>query len=216
MNNARGLTPLGEDFIHALIDHGIMIETDHTGVIARRRMFDIAESRGVPVFSGHTGEVGPVKDSRRILDIGGIISNLTDEPADVTIDFILDLEQAWLDVYGTTAGLATGHGSDINGIHNQPPPHPDAASDPLPYPFRSFDGQVLFERQVTGERVFDLNLDGVAHYGLYPDYFADMQRRPGGEKALGYLFRSAEAYLQRWEQVERARIHTPLPQGRAE
>ena len=206
--NARGLSPMGEDFIHALIDHGVMIETDHTGVLARRRIFDIAQQRGVPVFSGHTGEIGPVKDSRRILEVGGIISNLTDEPADVTIAFVQDLERLWLELFGSTEGLATGHGSDINGIHNQPPPHPDAGSDPLNYPFRSYDGQVVFDKQLSGERIFDLNVDGVAHYGLYPDYFADIQRRPGGEAVLKYLFRSAEAYLQRWEQVEKARIHT--------
>ncbi len=204
--NARGLSETGEDFIHALIDHGIMIEIDHTGVIARRRMMDIAQQRGVPVFSGHTGEIGPVKDSRRILEVGGIISNLTDEPADVTIQFVQDLEALWIELFGSTNGLATGHGSDINGIHNQPPPHPDAATDPLNYPFRSFDGRVVFDKQVTGQRVFDLNVDGVAHYGLYPDYFADIQRRPGGEQVMKYLFRSAEAYLQRWERVEKARI----------
>ncbi len=204
--NARGLTEMGEDFVHALIDHGIMIETDHSGVVARRRIFDIAQQRGVPVFSGHTGEIGPVKDSRRILEVGGIISNLTDEPADETIAFVQALEALWLELNDTTYGLATGHGSDINGIHNQPPPHPDAASDPLSYPFRSYDGRVIFEKQVSGDRVFDLNVDGVAHYGLYPDYFADIQRRPGGEDVMKYLFRSAEAYLQRWEQVENARV----------
>ena len=47
--------------------------------------------------------------------------------------------------------------------------------------------------------MFDLNVDGVAHYGLYPDFIADMQRTPGGDEALVYLFRSAEAYLQLWE-----------------
>ncbi|MEN8719670.1 MAG: hypothetical protein ABF296_05340, partial [Oceanococcaceae bacterium] len=30
VNNARGLTTMGADFIHALIDQGVMIETDHT------------------------------------------------------------------------------------------------------------------------------------------------------------------------------------------
>jgi hypothetical protein len=69
----------------------------------------------------------------------------------------------------------------------------------------SFDGKVRFDRQVSGQRVYDMNTDGVAHYGLFPDYLADIQQQPGGKKALDIIFRSAEAYLQRWEVVERMR-----------
>lgn len=142
-----------------------MIETDHTGVIARRRMFDIADARDVSVFSGHTGEVSSTRDSNRILEIGGIASNLTDEPTPVTISFIQDIEAACKNLLGNTDGLATGHGSDINGIHNQPPPHDGAASNPLIYPFRFYDDQVTFQCQTTGDHVSDLDVDGVSHYG---------------------------------------------------
>ncbi len=204
--NARGITPLGEYFTQRLIDKGIMIETDHTGVLARNRIFDIAEQRGVPVFSGHTGTIGPSKDSDRILQTGGIISQLPDGPSNEAVSFIQDLEALQIELFGSTKGLATGLGSDINGIHNQAPPRDDAAEHPLQYPFRSYDGQVTFERQVSGQRVYDLNTDGVAHYGLFPDYLADIQQLEGGDKALRYIFRSAEAYLQRWSRVEQMRV----------
>lgn len=208
VDNARGLTELGDYFVNAMVDHGIMIETDHTGTIARRRMFDIAAARNVPVLSGHTGEVSDFKDSRRILEVGGVISNLPDEPSPNTVAFIHDLIALYREVHGNTDGLGTGFGSDINGIHNQPPPRADAAQNPLRYPFKSFDGRVTFERQVTGERVFDLNVDGVAHYGLYPDFIADMQMQSGGPEALKYVFRSAEVYLQAWARAEAARTAT--------
>lgn len=204
VENARGLTTLGDYFINAMVDRGIMIETDHTGTLARKRMLDIAQARKVPVLSGHTGFIADARDSKRILAVGGVISNLPDEPAPVTIAFIHDLIAAYREVHGTTAGLATGLGSDINGIHQQAAPREDAATNPLKYPFRSYDGKVIFERQITGTRAFDLNVDGVAHYGLYPDFIADMQRSEGGEEALQYLFRSAEAYLQAWERAEKA------------
>ena len=45
----------------------------------------------------------------------------------------------------------------------------------------------------------------MAHYGLYPDYIADIQRTEGGEEALRYLFRSAEAYIRAMERAEAAR-----------
>ena len=42
---------------------------------------------------------------------------------------------------------------------------------------------------------------GVAHYGLFADLLAEMQRGPGGEPAMRTLFRSAEAYLRMWERA---------------
>ncbi len=206
VKNARGLTALGDHFVNGMIDRGIMIETDHSGTLARKRMLDMALARNVPVLSGHTGEVSDTRDSRRILQVGGVISPLPDDPAPVTIAFIQDLIAAYREVHGTTEGLATGLGSDINGIHVQSAPRADAEVNPLRYPFKSYDGRVTFERQVTGERVFDLNTDGVAHYGLYPDYLADIQRSEGGEEAMKYLFRSAEAYLRAWQRAEDARV----------
>ena len=203
--NARGITPLGEYFVNRLIDSGIMIETDHTGVLARNRMFDMAEARGVPVFSGHTGVINVAeKDSDRILQTGGIISQLPDDTSTDAIAFIQDLKAMYIDIYGSDEGLASGLGSDINGLHRQAKPREDVAENPLTYPFKSYDGKVTFDQQLTGERIYDLNIDGVAHYGLFPDFLADMQMQPGGDEALGYLFKSAEAYLQRWETVWRA------------
>jgi hypothetical protein len=205
--NARSITPLGEFFINRMIDTGLMIETDHTGVLARNRMFDIAQARSVPVFSGHTGEISALtKDSDRILQTGGIISQLPDDTSTDIISFVQDLKSLYIDIHGSDRGLATGLGSDINGLHRQAKPRTDVGENPLKYPFKSFDGKVSFERQVTGERVYDLNSDGVAHYGLFPDLLADIQMQDGGDEALKYLFRSAEAYLQAWARVEAARI----------
>ena len=205
VNNARPLTTRGEFFINRLIDHGMIIETDHSGPLARKRMLDIALARGVPVVSGHTGSITVSRDSKRIIETGGILSNLSDDPAPVTIEFIQDLEAAHFEVFGTTQGLSTGFGSDINGIHRQAGPRDDVADKPLVYPFTSYAGDITFDRQVSGERVFDHNVDGVAHYGLYPDYIADIQMTPGGEQVLAYLFRSAEGYLRVWETVHAAR-----------
>jgi hypothetical protein len=100
---------------------------------------------------------------------------------------------------GRLAGV--GIGTDTGGFADLPGPRTDANLGPLRYPFRSFDGRVLFSRQQTGTRVFDLNTDGVAHYGLMADLLADVQRRPRGRDALRTLFRSAEAYLRTWERA---------------
>jgi hypothetical protein len=79
-----------------------------------------------------------------------------------------------------------------------PGPRPDAAGDPLRYPFRM--AGFRFDRQRTGGRVFDLNTDGVAHYGLVADLLAEMPGR-AGRRARSSLFRSADAYLRMWRRA---------------
>ena len=60
-----------------------------------------------------------------------------------------------------------------------------------------------FGKQRTGSRTYDLNEDGVAHYGLFADLLADMQRTRPGRRALTPLYRSAEAYVRMWERARR-------------
>jgi microsomal dipeptidase-like Zn-dependent dipeptidase len=55
------------------------------------------------------------------------------------------------------------------------------------------------KRSYAGERDFDLNLDGVAHYGMLPDLFQDVKNVGLSDEDLLPLFRSAEAYIQVWE-----------------
>ena len=51
--------------------------------------------------------------------------------------------------------------------------------NPVSYPFKSFDGKVTVDHQVSGERSYDINTDGVAHYGLYPDWIEDLRMIAG-------------------------------------
>ena len=90
-----------------------------------------------------------------------------------------------------------GFGSDTNGLAVQGSP-PDK---PLAYPFTALDGKTKMDRQVTGVRTFDYNKEGVAHYGLYADWLADL-RRTGGPQMAREMNRGAEAYLQMWERAE--------------
>jgi hypothetical protein len=101
--------------------------------------------------------------------------------------------------------IGVGIGTDTGGFASQPAPRSDAAQRPLRYPFKSYDGRVTFVRERSGTRTFDLNVDGVAHYGLLADLLADMRSEPGGARALSLLFRSAEAYLETWERAVRHR-----------
>ena len=54
---------------------------------------------------------------------------------------------------------------------------------------------------VTGERRFDVNLDGMAHYGMIPDLLQDLRNVGVPQASLLPLFTSAEAYVSLWERV---------------
>lgn len=197
--NALGLTELGHQMIESLMRRGLLIETDHTSVESKEAIFALAESVGYPLISGHTGTGGITTETqkRRIFVLGGLVSPFNNQ-APALIEELLALR----DLIGPETFTAAGFASDAGGLASQPAPRADAGDKPLVYPFTSHDGAVRFDRQVTGERVYDLNTDGVAHYGLYPDLLADMAQHPGGEQALEILFGAAEAYLRMWERAE--------------
>jgi len=90
-------------------------------------------------------------------------------------------------------------GADLGGLAEQGVP--PAGGDPkVSYPFKSLDGSVTLDRQHTGDRTFDYNNDGVAHYGLYADW-TDEVRNLGGPQIADDLLNGPEAYLQMWERA---------------
>ena len=100
--------------------------------------------------------------------------------------------------------------TDVHGMVSQAQPRFGELANcdemqilPVEYPFTSVDGGVVFERQQTGNRVFDFNTDGLAHYGLLPDMIEDMRRQGLSEEKIENLFRGAESYLQAWEKALR-------------
>jgi len=52
------------------------------------------------------------------------------------------------------------------------------------------------------DRVFDFNVDGLAHFGLVPDMLQDLKNVEMPKRDFQSLFGSAEAYLKMWEKVE--------------
>jgi microsomal dipeptidase-like Zn-dependent dipeptidase len=53
--------------------------------------------------------------------------------------------------------------------------------------------------------LFDFNRDGLAHFGLVPDMLQDLKNVEMPKRDFQALFGSAEAYLEMWERVERAK-----------
>jgi hypothetical protein len=196
--NSRALTPLGRYLVRRMMAEHMLIEVDHLSEVARDQVLAMAAKARYPLISSHNGTGGEWSPSElsRLYRLGGF--------AAVTPDIAPKLAAKILTIARYRARgrfFGVGLGTDTNGFSSLPGPRPDAAQHPLSYPFRSYDGSVTFRRERTGTRTFDLNRDGVAHYGLIPDLLADMERTRAGRRALPLLFNSAEAYVETWQRA---------------
>ena len=171
--NPKGLTALGGHVIRSMMRKGMIVETDHMSMKARRQALSILEAASYPgVISSHSwGDLGSQK---RLQRLGGIVGPISS----VATDFAEEWRTARAN-RDPRFFFGTGFGSDINGLHSQPVPRPNAAQNPVRYPFRSFDGGSVIHRQRSGTRVYDINTDGVDHYGLYPDWIEDLRMVAG-------------------------------------
>src|SRR4029434_9968124 len=87
-----------------------------------------------------------------------------------------------------------GYGLDANGFGKQPGARPSNSGNPVRYPFTSLDGSVTLNKLTTGQRTWDVNTEGVANYGLVPDWIEDL-RILGGQGLANDMLMGAEQYL---------------------
>jgi hypothetical protein len=192
--NSRGLTALGAYLIRRMIEKGMIFDPDHMSVLARDQALAIIEANDYSgVISSHSWAT---PDSyRRILRVGGVVTPAEKSTGNHIKQWRELVKEKQPDYY-----WGVGFSTDMNGFAHQGLSRADAGEKPLVYPFKSFDGAVTLDKQVSGEKVFDLNKDGTAHFGLYPDRMEDI-RIVGGQEVYEDLVRSAESYLQMWERA---------------
>jgi microsomal dipeptidase-like Zn-dependent dipeptidase len=88
-------------------------------------------------------------------------------------------------------------------------------NDRLQYPF-TLDEFGSFDKQQTGYKRFDFNVDGLAHVGLLPDLVKDMENIGLEQTYLEALFGSAEEYIRVWERaslISALATGEPLPEA---
>ncbi len=105
------------------------------------------------------------------------------------------------DFNGIAGHLGPRFGSDACGGDGPERQLQAAANDRLAYPF-TLPGFGTFDRQVTGQKTFDFNVDGLAHVGLLPDLVAELTQLNLAPVYLDAIYRSAEAYVETWERAE--------------
>jgi microsomal dipeptidase-like Zn-dependent dipeptidase len=187
--NTRGLTGLGAHVVNRMMDKHMIVNPDHmsqAGVDATLKLLEARNYSGV--ISPH-GWMDP-GNWPRLWKLGGLAW-----PGHSKADEYVAEWQA-LRPKSTPYDFGWGYGADLGGLSDQP-----TARAGLTYPFKGFDGRVTFDRQKTGNRTFDYTTEGVAHYGLYADWFADL-RDLGGPQLAKDLWEGAEAYLEMWERAD--------------
>jgi hypothetical protein len=192
--NRQGLTDLGAYLINKMIQQHFIVELDHMDVKTADTALSILEAHQYSgVISAHSWD--SPQENPRIYNLGGFVTPIAGaSPASFVAQWRTSRQIRNPRFY---FGSGFGYGADMNGLAQQSQP---SAAHPITYPFRSFDGGVTFDRERWGQRVFDLNADGVANYGMYPDWLQELQV-VAGKPIVSDMFRGAEAYLQMWERA---------------
>jgi microsomal dipeptidase-like Zn-dependent dipeptidase len=97
---------------------------------------------------------------------------------------------------GSKAAVAIG--TDINGLAQLPIP----SNCCLPTVSTLYTNGLA--RTTNGERVWDINADGVAHYGMLPDLILRWRAEGMPDALLAPLFRSAQGYVETLARAEAA------------
>ena len=195
--NQLPLSTLGEHALGRVMAKGMIFDPDHMGVYARQDALEVLErKRYSGVVSSHSWSTEDAIP--RIYALGGFVTPYAGNAKDFVAKWRSIRRQRGPYYFGF------GYGADMNGFGSQGGPR--GGPNPVAYPFRSYDGRVTFDRQRSGTRSYDINRDGVAHYGLYPDWVEDTRKVAGREGAtlMRDMGRGAEAYLQMWKRAERS------------
>ena len=188
--NVLGLSELGEHAIRGMAERGMIFDPDHMSASARTSAMDLIlndlEYSGV--VSSHSWADETIYP--RIYEAGGVVT-----PSDSNLS---GFEGDWEDSTGWKDDrffFGFGYGSDVNGFSSSAPP---IQGTTVAYPFEGFGGATVHQQR-SGERVYDINTDGVAHYGLYTDWIQGL--RQINETLYQDMTRGSEAYLQMWERA---------------
>ncbi|MDN5743859.1 MAG: hypothetical protein L0H31_01925 [Nocardioidaceae bacterium] len=198
--NKRGLTDLGVHTIESMAKRKILFDPDHLSVKARASSMDVIDDLNYSgVLSSHSWSTPDTYP--RIYQDGGFITPYAGDSTGFVAKWRRHL--GWADPHYY---FGFGYGADINGLGAQGSPRGGDVPNRVTYPFKGLGG-VTVNQQQTGHRVWDINTDGVAQYGLYPDWIedlrkvADSQHAGDGDKIVEDMARGAEAYLQMWERT---------------
>jgi microsomal dipeptidase-like Zn-dependent dipeptidase len=192
--NSLGITERGKFAINYMMQKGFLIDIDHMSEKMANEVLEMAVTNNYPVNSGHNGPRGEAgNENNRTLhqyallkQVGGMVGMGHGACAS---DFVKSYREV-AQIMGYTH-LAIG--TDVGGF--APLPQSDTSIHIV------YDS--TFTRCHTGNRTWDINTDGVAHYGLWPDYIRSWDAAGMTRQEKNVFMSSAEHFTQMWELCEK-------------
>jgi len=191
--NSLGITDRGRFGISYMMKKGFLIDIDHMSEKMADEVLTIAMTHDYPVNSGHNGPRGAagaesgrtLKQYAQLKQLGGMVG--LGHGANAS-DFVRTFHQV-AEIMGYTH-MAIG--TDVGGFSALPQRD---TSIHLVY-------DAGFSKCSSGNRSWDINLDGVAHYGLLPDYVRSWMLAGMSVQEKQVFMSSAEHFTQMWEKCE--------------
>jgi microsomal dipeptidase-like Zn-dependent dipeptidase len=213
--NSLGLTPQGQFAIREMMRHGMLIDIDHMSDKSQNMTIVIAKAvpGGYPLNSGHsqlrtTGGNERNMSAVNYQAIGALHGMAALGTADMRADqFVTNYNQMFDALSSGASGPIIAFGTDTDGMAMGMPPRSGSAVH--------YDDN--FPRSSAGTKWWDYNKDGVAHYGLIPDFLKDVHTlpAPGGYPLSGAqlvdnnLMQGADYFLQTWQKCEQLKTKVP-------
>jgi microsomal dipeptidase-like Zn-dependent dipeptidase len=220
--NARG-ADVG--LIFNLMRQGFMIDLSHMSEVSAEDTVSLAQLIGFPLMSSHTGLRSDTaagsserqlleRHARAIASLGGVIGLGTGRSG--ASDQLLAWAQTYSDARRVLGSASIALGTDFNGLQEQMTTTGRTSTYPIQVaarraPLGLAATAPALTQHVLGTRVFNGLTDGLAHYGMIPEFLQAVESTPptpagrlSGSTIVDELFQSAEATLVYWERVEEA------------
>jgi microsomal dipeptidase-like Zn-dependent dipeptidase len=225
--NSLGLTDMGKRAVDEMMARGMLIDIDHMSEFAVEDTLEKAEAvpGGYPLVSGHNSIRSMSKDPNennrtieqleRIAKLGGMFGLGSDGvKATDYLDAYITASKVGTRFSLTGAGpqgrvqtLGNGRvafGTDLNGLVKGPrPPVSIDIQKPLPPQFKACPDiyDTAFVQSKTGDRSWNYCTEGVAHYGMLPDFLKHLFGLPQGDFIRDNIMKNAEMFAEMWEKA---------------
>ena len=195
--NVRGLTRQGRVAVEHMMKKGMMIDVDHMSERTLHPVLAMAEEKGYPMNSGHNslrkgdhaGENSrTVEVLSRIQRLGGMFGLGHADRAGAYVENFREAREIM-------GNHQLAFGTDVNGFVELPGPPP--VSERVQY--GSASGLARYR---MGNKTWDFNTDGFAHYGLFPEFVESMRVAGMTDAEEETLFSGAEGFCRMWSICE--------------
>lgn len=193
--NSLGLTSLGEQAINYMMQKGMIIDIDHMSEKGVTKALEIAETKNYPLNSGHNGfrNLGNYNENARtddqvraIYKLGGMMGLGHGERSS---NFV-KIHRYGLNL---TNNQPLALGTDVNGFFALP--GKPAANERIEY-------KPPITQASMGTKIWDFNTDGMAHYGLLPDYIQSCLKAGMTKEEHDVFNDGANRFYTMWDKCE--------------